>query len=107
MKKTILSTSVLLTTILLHLSCSQQQSSVDADVDKILSEMTLVQKVGQMAQITLDVIGNGETRHSSNVPFEIDSARIRKALVDYHIGSILNTTNNYALPPEQFIQRCT
>lgn len=104
MKKTILSTSVLLTTILLHLSCSQQQSSVDADVDKILSEMTLEQKVGQMAQITLDVIGNGETRHSSNVPFEIDSARIRKALVDYHIGSILNTTNNYALPPEQWNQ---
>jgi beta-glucosidase len=48
------------------------------------------------------VIGNGEGRHESKVPFEIDTARIRKAIVDYHIGSVLNTTNNYAMPPAQW-----
>lgn len=64
--------------------------------------MTLEEKVGQMAQITLDVIGKGESRHASYEPFTIDTARIRKAIVDYHVGSILNTTNNYALPPAQW-----
>lgn len=107
MKKTNFKTLIALSSVFLLLSCLKQQPSVDSEVDMILSTMSLEQKVGQMAQITLDVIGNGENRHSSSEPFEIDSARIRKALVDYHIGSILNTTNNYALPPAQWNQILT
>lgn len=84
------------------ISCSSGKNETDAKIDKMISEMTLEEKVGQMTQITLDVIGNGEGRHESKVPFEIDTARIRKAIVDYHIGSVLNTTNNYAMPPAQW-----
>lgn len=101
-KTNFISIFILISTILFT-SCNKKTSdSLDQKVDTILSEMTLEEKVGQMAQITLDVIGNGTDRHASNEPFAIDTLRIRKAIVEYHVGSILNTTNNYALPPTQW-----
>jgi len=83
-------------------ACSEPESELDQRVEKLLSEMTLEEKVGQMTQITLDVIGNGDSIFSSGYPFAIDTMRLRKALVDYHVGSVLNTTNNYAMTPEQW-----
>lgn len=112
MNKTHIINTFALIIILLITSCSEKSAdTLDKKVNSILSEMTLEEKVGQMAQITLDVIGNGKGRHESKEPFEIDTTRIRKALIKYHIGSILNTTNNYAMPLAQwnkiitFIQR--
>lgn len=84
-------------------SCTQnEESDIDKKVNKILSQMTLEEKVGQMAQITLDVLGKGDSKYSSYEPFEIDTVRLRDAIVNYHVGSILNTTNNYAMPPKQW-----
>lgn len=103
MKKTILRSTSTLILSLLILSCTQnKQSEIDIKVDGIISQMSIEEKVGQMAQVTLDVIGNGSDRHASNEPFAIDSARLRDVIVKYHVGSILNTTNNYALPPQQW-----
>ncbi len=102
MKKTHYKALVIFLFLITAISCSEKKSDIDAQVDQILSEMTLEEKVGQMTQITLDVIGNGEGRHESKIPFAIDTARIRKAIVDYHVGSILNTTNNYAMSPAQW-----
>lgn len=83
-------------------ACQSQQNELDQRVDTLLAEMTLEEKVGQMTQITLDVVGNGDSVFSSDYPFELDTARLRKALVNYHVGSILNTTNNYAMTPAQW-----
>ncbi len=83
-------------------SCKKQESS--SKVEQLLSKMTLEEKVGQMAQITLDVIGTGDSRFSSNEPFVIDTAALRHAVVEYHVGSILNTTNNRALPALEWNQ---
>lgn len=103
MKKTQRFCAILLTLLFVISSCSHQKVDLlDKKVENILSEMTIEEKVGQMAQITLDVVGNGVNRLSSKEPFAIDTARIRKAIVQYHVGSILNTTNNYALPPKQW-----
>lgn len=102
MKKTLYTSLVFFLIAIFAISCTTGKNETDSKIDKLISEMTLEEKVGQMAQITLDVIGNGEGRHSSNEPFEIDTARIRKAIVEYHVGSILNTTNNYAMPPAQW-----
>lgn len=103
MKKTILRSTSTLILSLLILSCTQnKQSEIEIKVDGIISQMSIEEKVGQMAQVTLDVIGNGSDRHASNEPFAIDSARLRDVIVKYHVGSILNTTNNYALPPQQW-----
>jgi len=81
---------------------TKHQTAIDRRADELLSQMTIEEKVGQMAQISLDVIGNGKEVFESKIPFGIDTTRLRKALVDYHIGSVLNTTNNYALPPAEW-----
>ena len=75
---------------------------VDEKIEAMLAEMSLEEKVGQMAQITLDVVGKGENRFSSYEPLELDQDELRKALVEHHIGSILNTANNRALTPEKW-----
>lgn len=84
-------------------SCSVKQTdSIEEKVESLLEEMTLEEKVGQMAQITLDVIGKGDSRYNSYEPFSIDTAMLRKAILEYHVGSVLNTTNNYALTPAKW-----
>lgn len=76
--------------------------TLDKKVEDLLSKMTLEEKVGQMAQITLDVIGKGENRFTSFEPLELDKSELKKALVDYKVGSVLNTANNRALTPQKW-----
>lgn len=72
------------------------------EVETLMSKMTLRQKIGQMAQITLDVIGKGDNEFSSFDPFEIDTDQLDKATRVYGVGSILNTTNNTPLSVEKW-----
>lgn len=78
------------------------EAEIARKVEGLLSKMTLEEKVGQMAQITLDVLGKGDNRYSSFEPLELDKAELKKALVDYKIGSVLNTANNRALTPQKW-----
>jgi beta-glucosidase len=71
-----------------------------AKVETMLKKMTLEEKVGQMAQVTLDVIGKGGNRYSSDEPFALDQKEMEKALVQYKLGSVLNTSNNRARTPQ-------
>ena len=75
---------------------SSTNSDIDKRIDSIMSDMSVEQKIGQMAQINLTVIANGPDKWSSFEPLEIDKERIEKAINKYHVGSILNTTNNRA-----------
>ncbi len=77
-----------------------QKESVQASIEKTLAAMTLEEKVGQMAQITLDVIAEGGNRYASSEPLRLNKKELEKALLKYHVGSILNTTNNRARTPE-------
>ncbi|MFU8859461.1 MAG: glycoside hydrolase family 3 N-terminal domain-containing protein [Cyclonatronaceae bacterium] len=70
--------------------------------DRLLDQMTLEEKVGQMTQITLDVLGKGDDVFTSHEPFELDPAMMELAFQKYHIGSVMNTTNNRARTPEFF-----
>ncbi|SFB82705.1 beta-glucosidase [Flexibacter flexilis DSM 6793] len=76
------------------------QNAQDAQIEKLISQMTLQEKVGQMAQITLDVIGKGKDRYSSFEPLALDTAELNKAILKYHVGSVLNTANNRARTPQ-------
>ncbi len=67
-----------------------------AEVEKLLSTMTIEEKVGQMAQVTIDVLTVGENAFHTAEPVQLDKAMLRKAIVDYKIGSVLNTPNNRA-----------
>lgn len=72
------------------------------EIEALLKEMTLEEKVGQMAQVTLDVITKGPNEFASDEPLTLDMDIVRKALVDYKLGSILNTANNRARTPEKW-----
>ncbi|MBT1709958.1 glycoside hydrolase family 3 C-terminal domain-containing protein [Fulvivirgaceae bacterium PWU5] len=73
-------------------------------VEALLAKMTVEEKVGQMAQVTLDVITKGPNEYVSDEPLQLDPALVKKALVQYHVGSVLNTANNRARTPEKWYE---
>lgn len=78
--------------------------AIEQRATQIIQKMTLEEKVGQMTQITLDVLGKGDSRYASDRPLTLDKQALKKAIVDYHVGSVLNTANNRALPREKWYQ---
>ncbi|MDO5035382.1 MAG: glycoside hydrolase family 3 N-terminal domain-containing protein [Porphyromonas sp.] len=78
----------------------KQDPNVEARITEIISQMSLQEKVGQMAQYTLDVFGKGENVYTSYEPFELDTAMLEQGFKTYRIGSVLNTANNRALTPQ-------
>ncbi|WP_084812090.1 glycoside hydrolase family 3 N-terminal domain-containing protein [Flammeovirga pacifica] len=76
--------------------------SVEEKVEQILQQLTLEEKVGQMTQITLDVITKGENVFVSDEPLSLDKKLLEEAIKKYKIGSVLNTANNRARTPEKW-----
>lgn len=66
---------------------------IERAVAKTLSEMSLEDKVGQMVQINLTVLGKG-----TGEAFVLDEEALDKVLVDYRIGSILNCPDEAVTP---------
>jgi beta-glucosidase len=62
--------------------------------DALLKQMTLDEKIGQMTQVTLGVVATAEDG-------VVDPAALRRAVVDYKVGSILNV-QNHALTVDQW-----
>jgi beta-glucosidase len=58
-------------------------------VDALLKKMTLDEKIGQMTQVTLGVVAKGG---GGNEDGALDPDALKKAVLDYKVGSILNTT---------------
>ena len=107
MNKMSLKSTVVVLLVCIGFSCNHNPKISDSDnnindqrVDSLLSKMTLKEKVGQMTQINLTVIAKGPNKWGSTFPLEIDHERAMKALVDYKVGSVLNTINNTAQTPE-------
>lgn len=71
-----------------------------ADVEALLQQMTIEEKVGQMTQINLDVVCVGEIYNLSE-PHRIDSTKLNTALKQWHVGSFLNC-GGHAYPLEQW-----
>jgi beta-glucosidase len=70
---------------------SAVKSEIDKKVDALLAKMTIDEKIGQMTQVTLDVVlqtANG----AATQPVQIDANKIKEALEKYHVGSILNVS---------------
>lgn len=89
MKKTIL----LLFVFIISSSTSWSQNSknqkteIDKKVSELLSKMSIEEKIGQMTQIT---VTNFEEKGKPGV---FDMVKLREAIQNYHIGSILNVPN--------------
>ncbi len=59
-----------------------------AKIEALLRRMTIEEKVGQMTQLTIDMVTTGDDQ-----AVKIDDAKLRKAIVEYGVGSILNVNN--------------
>lgn len=64
------------------------EEKLDEQIENLISKMTLDEKIGQMTQVTLEVIS--KPRQPATAQIELDSVRLREALLKYHVGSILN-----------------
>lgn len=63
------------------------QSNVD--IDALIAKMTIEEKVGQMTQLNLDVVCEGDI-YKLVEPHHLDATKLNRALIEYHVGSILN-----------------
>ncbi|NLO69382.1 MAG: beta-glucosidase [Porphyromonadaceae bacterium] len=93
---------LLFSVMFLLIGCNQKKTGDNLDslierrIDSVMSKMSLEEKVGQMAQFTIDVIGKGGNLYRSDEPFEVDPAKLDTVIGKYKVGSILNTANNRA-----------
>lgn len=65
-------------------------------VEKLLAQMTLKEKVGQMTQLTIETIVDGQDQG-----IHINPEKLHKAIAEYGVGSILNVYDQ-ALPLEKW-----
>ncbi len=65
------------------------EMSIDDRIDAIVKNMTVAEKAGQMTQIDLGVVSVGEICQIEQ-PHRLDEAKLKKAIQDYKVGSILN-----------------
>ena len=83
--------------------CEQKKTAdqqVEQKINELISKMSMEEKVGQMAQFTVDVLGKGGGVYASDEPFELDPAMLDTVFGKYKVGSILNTSNNRARTTE-------
>lgn len=73
-----------------------KNAAIEQKIDALLSKMTLEEKVGQMTQLTLDYVSMGKY-FDGEKEMQIDPVKLDSALIQYHVGSILNT-GIYTLP---------
>lgn len=66
-------------------------AEIDQKVKDLLGKMSIEEKVGQMTQVNLNVIAvNGWSNNDAT----IDTALMRRTLVDHKVGSVLNAVNH-------------
>jgi len=62
--------------------------TIDIEVKKLISQMTLEEKIGQMTQLTIDSVS--KVKGTESDLHQIDLAKLEEAIIEYHISSILN-----------------
>lgn len=100
----------------LLVSCKQEKKSTSAiagdktlekKVELTLKKMSLEEKIGQMTQLTLDVVTKGESIYHTEFPLRLDEAMVDTVLRKYKVGSILNTPSNTPLAIEEWTRVIT
>src|SRR5436309_54222 len=73
--------------VLLAVGAAQpRNSAMESKISAMVKQMTLEEKVGQMAQVSIESLGGIQ-----NGNFSFNQDKFRDAVVNYKIGSILNT----------------
>lgn len=94
--------------LLLTLGCSAQKPakktevapSAPVDIEALIAQMTIEEKVGQMTQINLDVICEGGI-YKLVEPHHIEASKLQEAITKWHVGSVLNC-GGHAYPLKQW-----
>ncbi len=82
-----------------HAPSIPQDPAIEKQIDRILSKMTLDDKVGQMLQINLDVLG-GYARKDGGMAWVLDESKVDQMITDYRVGSFLNVPGRAATPED-------
>jgi beta-glucosidase len=62
----------------------------DQDIETLIANMSIEEKVGQTCQITLDAIHKADEKGQALIPEQVDPNKLKEAIEVYHVGSILN-----------------
>lgn len=74
---------------------------IEANVEKTLSKMTLDEKIGQMLELNLDVLGNMTVENGKPV-WKLNEAMLDSCISKYKVGSILNAPGTRAATVKQW-----
>lgn len=90
---------------LFFLKATAQKAPVsnEAKAAALVKKMTLEEKVGQMTQVTVGVVA---AKVVNNEDGNLDPVKLKNAIVNYKVGSILNV-NDRALTPEKWRELIT
>lgn len=69
------------------------QKNIEQKVDSVMQEMSLTDKVGEMTQLALDMISEGEP-YNTDEPHQLSDEKLEEVLLKYRVGSILNVPNH-------------
>jgi beta-glucosidase len=95
MKKVLCIAAVLFSAIYVKAQHVAATNSIDKKVDAMVAKMSLDEKIGQMTQLTLDEVLQTSGGQAVQ-PLQIDTAKLKVALLQYHVGSILNVSGGAA-----------
>jgi beta-glucosidase len=85
----IIANVMLLNVLFLSAQTKKPISDIDKKTDALIARMTLEEKVGQMTEVTSDVVST-----TTNGVHQIDAGKIKEAILKYHVGSILNVSGH-------------
>jgi beta-glucosidase len=83
-------------------STSKEVSPYEGQIAKLMSKMTLEEKVGQMSQFCVDLFVNPENPAVVNSPLVFDSEKAEIVLGQLKAGSILNTPGGVSHSPAEW-----
>ena len=89
-------TTLLVAAALLGSCCGSERQAIPTDkdverrVEEILSKMTLEEKVGQMAEITIDLVVNHSQNEKGEYWAVANEEKLDKIMSTYKVGSVLN-----------------
>ena len=72
-----------------------QDQEVERQVEQTLSKLSLDEKIGQMCELTIDVITDMQSQD-----FRLNEEALKNVFEKYHVGSILNVPKGVAQKPE-------
>lgn len=78
----------------------QSDAAIEAKVEKTLSKMSLEEKIGQMTELSIDVLGYWKDNE-----FFLDKDKVQEAIGKYKVGSVLNAPGGpTAQSPEKWVE---